>query len=101
LDKLFRPLNSHLRVAMELPSVGMIKSFVVAGLGISLVSSSFARDEVNAGQAKLIAIADVELWRELGVIYRADRTLPRAATAFVELIRQRSSAGKKTKSAAG
>jgi DNA-binding transcriptional LysR family regulator len=80
----------------------MIKSFVVAGLGVSLISSSFARDEVSAGQAKLIAIADVDLWRELGIIYRADRTLPRSATAFVELIRQRSATmtnGRKTKSA--
>jgi hypothetical protein len=30
----------------------------------------------------------VELWRELGLIYRRDRHLPRAATAFVELIRK-------------
>jgi DNA-binding transcriptional LysR family regulator len=103
LDKLFRSLNSHVRITMELPSVGMIKSFVVAGLGVSLISSSFARDEVSAGQAKLIAIADVDLWRELGIIYRADRTLPRSATAFVELIRQRSATmtnGRKTKTAA-
>jgi hypothetical protein len=27
------------------------------------------------------------LWRELGLIYRRDRHLPRAASAFVELIR--------------
>ena len=36
---------------------------------------------------KLIPIKDVELWRELGLIYRRDRHLPRAASAFVELIR--------------
>jgi DNA-binding transcriptional LysR family regulator len=35
----------------------------------------------------LIPIKDVELWRELGLIYRRDRHLPRAASAFVELIR--------------
>jgi DNA-binding transcriptional LysR family regulator len=33
MDKLFRPYNSQLHVSMELPSVGMIKSFVAAGLG--------------------------------------------------------------------
>ncbi len=32
---------------MELPSVGMIKLFVAAGLGVSLISESFARDEVR------------------------------------------------------
>jgi DNA-binding transcriptional LysR family regulator len=74
---------------MELPSVGMIKRFVAAGLGVSLISAGFARDEVRAGQVKLIPLEDVELWRELGLIYRRDRTLPRSATAFIELIRQR------------
>ena len=89
LDKHFRPYRSRLRVTMELPSVGMIKCFVAAGLGVSLISASFARDEVRAGQVKLIDLEDVELWRELGLVYRRDRSLPRAAAAFITLIRQR------------
>jgi DNA-binding transcriptional LysR family regulator len=87
LDKLFRPYRSQLRIPMELPSVGMIKRFVAADLGVSLISESFARDEVRAGAVKLIAISDVDLWRELGLIYRRDRTLPRSAAAFVSLVR--------------
>jgi DNA-binding transcriptional LysR family regulator len=87
LDKLFRPYRAQLRIPMELPSVGMIKRFVAAGLGVSLISSSFARDEVRAGKVKLIEISDVDLWRELGLVYRRDRTLPRSAAAFVSLVR--------------
>src|SRR5205814_7016626 len=74
MDKLFRPYSAHLQVRMELASVGMIKSFVAAGLGVSLISSSFARDQVLAGRVKLIPIKDEELWRELGIAYRRDRT---------------------------
>ena len=48
------PTKSELQVRMELPSVGMIKSFVAAGLGVSLISASFARDQVLAGRVKLI-----------------------------------------------
>jgi DNA-binding transcriptional LysR family regulator len=92
LDKQFRPYRSRLRVTMELPSVGMIKRFVAAGLGVSLISARFAHDEVRAGEVKLIALADMELWRELGLIYRRDRSLPRAATAFITLIRERAAA---------
>jgi DNA-binding transcriptional LysR family regulator len=92
LDKHFRPYRSRLRITMELPSVGMIKRFVAAGLGASLISESFARDEVRAGEVKLIPLADVELWRELGLVYRRDRTLPRSATAFITLIRRVASA---------
>jgi DNA-binding transcriptional LysR family regulator len=88
LDKLFRPYRSKLKITMELSSVGMIKRFVAAGLGVSLISESFAKEEVRSGEAKLIPISDVQLSRELGLVYRRDRTLPRAAAAFVTLLRQ-------------
>ena len=87
LDKFFRPYATDMRIVMELPSVTMIKRFVSANLGVSLISEGFATDEVRAGRVKLIPIKDVELWRELGLIYRRDRHLPRSATAFVDMIR--------------
>src|ERR1700720_2251571 len=88
LDKLFREYNSELKVRMELPSIGMIKSFVAADLGISLISASFARDEVSAGRVKLVELQGVELWRELGLAYRRDRTLSVATKTFVSVVRQ-------------
>jgi DNA-binding transcriptional LysR family regulator len=87
LDKVFRPYVADLRIVMELPSVTMIKLFVGANLGVSLISEGFTKDDVRAGRIKIIPIKDVELWRELGLIYRRDRHLPRAAAAFVDLIR--------------
>jgi len=77
-----------LRVTMELPSVGMIKRFVAAGLGVSVISEKFAQEDVAAGQAKLIPISDMDAWRELGIVYRRDRTLPRSASAFIALARE-------------
>jgi DNA-binding transcriptional LysR family regulator len=96
LDKLFREYNSELKVRMELPSIGMIKSFVAADLGISLISASFARDEVAAGRVKLIELEGAELWRELGLAYRRDRTLSVAAKAFITVSRQLATHPKKT-----
>ena len=52
---------------MELPSVEMIKSFVAAGLGVSIISESFARDKVRCGKVNLLRLEDVELYQELGV----------------------------------
>src|SRR5258708_7279142 len=95
LDKLFRPHRDELRVRMELPSIGMIKSFVAADLGVSLISASFARDEVAAGRVKLIDLEDAELFRELGLAYRRDRTLSCATTAFIEVLRQSTASMKK------
>jgi len=88
MDKLFRPYAANLQIRMELPSVGMIKSFVAAGLGVSIISASFARDQVLAGRVKLIPIKGEELWRELGVAYRRDRTLTRATNTFISTVRQ-------------
>lgn len=100
LDKLFREYNNQLKVRMELPSLGMIKSFVAAGLGVSLISASFAQDEVEAGKVKLVELQGTELWRELGLAYRRDRTLSVATKAFVSVVRQLSDHLKKTEGSA-
>ncbi len=89
LDKLYRPHRSRVQVSLELASVGMIKRFVAANLGASLISASYAAEEVRSGEAKLITLKGVELWRELALVYRRDRSLPRSAQAFIELMRER------------
>src|ERR1700756_4356911 len=88
LDKLFRPYRARLRVVMELPSIGMIKRFVAADAGVSIISENFAKDQVKAGDVKLLNVEGVDIWRELGLIYRRDRSLPRAAQALITLIRE-------------
>jgi DNA-binding transcriptional LysR family regulator len=88
LDKLFRPYRSRLRVTMELPSIGMIKKFVAADAGVSFISESFASDQVKAGEVKLLNVEGVDLWRELGLVYRRDRSLPRAAQSLIAIIRE-------------
>ncbi len=88
LDKLFRPYRSRIHVTMELPSIGMIKRFVGADAGVSFISESFAKDQVKAGEVKLLTVEGVDLFRELGLVYRRDRSLPRAAQALIALIRE-------------
>jgi len=87
MDKLFRPYQAQLRIAMELPSIAMIKAFVASGMGISLISESFARQESHAGDLRLIPLSDANLSRELALVYHQDRTLPRSAVAFIEMVR--------------
>lgn len=84
IEKNLRPHRDNLNITMELTSVVMIKRFVTANFGISLVSASFARDNVRRREVKLLNIEGLELWRELGLIYRKDRSLPRTASAFVD-----------------
>ncbi len=86
MDRLLRPYQSQLRIAMELPSIAMIKAFVASGMGISLISESFARKECHAGDLRLVPLSDANLSRELALVYHQDRTLPRSAMAFIEML---------------
>jgi DNA-binding transcriptional LysR family regulator len=52
-----------------------------------LISETFARKESRSGEIRLIPLKDVELWRELGMVHDRHRTLPRAAVAFIKLVR--------------
>jgi DNA-binding transcriptional LysR family regulator len=88
MEKCLRPYRANLRISMELTSVVMIKQFVAAGFGASLISTSFAREEVRSGKLKLIRVKDLDLSRVLGLVYRKDRSLPRVAVAFVDLVRK-------------
>jgi DNA-binding transcriptional LysR family regulator len=89
LEKIFRKQRDRLNVSMELASVETIKKFVGAGLGISLLSRSYAEMEIRSGVLKLIPLQGVDLRRRLGLVYRTDRHLSRAAQAFAELLAAR------------
>lgn len=88
LDRLLRDYRDHLQISMELASVETIKKFVGAGLGISLISRTYAQPEAGAGLLKLIPLEGLKLYRELGLIYRRDRYLSLPAKVFIEAVRE-------------
>jgi DNA-binding transcriptional LysR family regulator len=88
MEKNLRPFRGKLNVTMELTSVVMIKSFVRAGFGVSLICRSFAAENVERGEVKLLTIEGLDLWRELALVYRKDRSLPLIASSFVEVARK-------------
>lgn len=88
LDRLLRDYRERLQISMELASVETIKKFVGAGLGLSLISRTYAQPEVAAGLLKLIPLEGLKLYRELGLIYRRDRYLSLPAKVFIEVVRE-------------
>ncbi len=88
IDRLLREYRAHVRISMELASVETIKKFVGAGLGISLISRTYAQPEVAAGVLKLIPFEGQKIYRELGLIYRRDRHLSLPAKVFIEVVRE-------------
>jgi DNA-binding transcriptional LysR family regulator len=87
IEKNLRPYRENLNITMELTSVVMIKRFVAAGFGVSLICASFARDNIRRGEVKVLKIEGLDLWRELGLVYRKDRSLPVVASSFVQMAR--------------
>jgi DNA-binding transcriptional LysR family regulator len=75
-----------LHVSMELDSTEMIKRFVMAGLGISFVAASHCREEVESGRLVALSLGPEPLIRQVGLIYRKDKALSRAALGFIDAV---------------
>jgi len=79
-------VEEDLRIAMELDSTEMIKRFVLAGLGVSFLAASNCREEVDAGRLISLSLAPEPMIRKLGLVYRKDKALSKAALGFIEVV---------------
>jgi DNA-binding transcriptional LysR family regulator len=87
MEKQLRPFRPQLRVTMELTSAEIVKKFVAAGLGISMMSEKFVAEDIREGKlCKLHAENDLG-WRELALVYHREHSLSNAAEAFIALVR--------------
>ncbi len=79
------PVEEDLRISMELDSTEMIKRFVVAGLGVGFVAGAHCREEIAAGRLAAISLGPDPMLRQVGLIYRKDKALSKAALGFIEV----------------
>jgi DNA-binding transcriptional LysR family regulator len=78
------PVFDELNISMELDSTEMIKRFVMAGLGVSFLAVSHCQEEVGLGKLGSVSLAPEPMIRRLGLIYRKDKSLSKAALGFVQ-----------------
>jgi len=88
LNAWFEKVEDDIRISMELDSSETMKRFVEAGLGVSFLAASNCREEVQAGILKSIPLAPEPMVRKLGLIYRKDKALSKAALGFIQVILQ-------------
>lgn len=88
-------VEDTIHISMELDSTEMIKRFVLAGLGLSFLAASHCREEVETGKLALISLAPEPMMRHLGLIYRKDKALSKAALGFIQVIRDHAGQGRK------
>jgi len=86
LNAWFEMLEDELHVSMELDSTEMMKRFVMAGLGVSFLAVSNCREELATGKLRAISLAPEPMIRRLGLIYRKDKALSKAALGFIQVV---------------
>ncbi|PYY15159.1 MAG: LysR family transcriptional regulator [Acidobacteria bacterium] len=85
IDDVFEEAQLKPHVSMELDSSELLKRFVAADVGVGFVARSNISDEVRAGTLSALSFIDPPISRDLALVYRKDKTLSRAARAFMEI----------------
>jgi DNA-binding transcriptional LysR family regulator len=85
LNAWMEPVEDEIQTSMELDSTEMIKQFVMAGLGLSFLAASNCREEVQSGRLAAMSLAPDPMIRQLGLIYRKDKSLSKAALGFIQV----------------
>jgi len=65
-----------------------VKQAIMAGLGIAMVSRFAITLEVQQGVLRVVPITDIQVERDLCLIWRQDSRLPAAAHAFLEVLHE-------------
>ena len=90
IDRILRAHGVSVKRVAEFDNIETIKRAVEVGIGAAIVPSPSVIDEARVGSLAVVALAEAEWTRAVGVIYRSDRTLGTAAKKFIELLREKS-----------
>jgi LysR family transcriptional regulator, low CO2-responsive transcriptional regulator len=85
LDRLFYDHHMKPNVAMELDSSELLKRFVAAGVGVGFIARSNIEEDIRAKALVAVTLADVQIRRDLALVSRKDKSLSRAARAFMDI----------------
>lgn len=78
----------QLEPIMEMENPESIKKGVQSGLGIAFISRFAVETELKAKSLVAVPVRDLNINRELKIVYRKDKLLGRAAKAFIEIARK-------------
>ncbi len=88
LDQHLKKFQDRVRISMELASVETIKKFVASGMGVTLMSRSFAQAEHNAGTLRVVPLEGPRIYRELGLIWHRQKYICPVGEAFLGAVRR-------------
>lgn len=93
LNEWLDPIEDEMTVSMELDSTEMIKRFVMADLGVSFLAASHCAEELSAKRIAAVSLGPEPMIRRVGLIYRKDKALSKAALGFIQVTLENSGMG--------
>jgi len=88
-DKILRAHGVSVKRVAEFDNIETIKRAVEVGIGAAIVPGPSVIDEARTGSLAVVALAEPEWTRSVGVIYRSDRTLSTVAKKFIQLLKEK------------
>lgn len=85
LEDLFFERKLKPRYIMELDSSELLKRFVAADAGVGFIARSNVLEDVRANSLVTIPISDATIRRDLALVFRKDKSLSRATSAFIDI----------------
>jgi DNA-binding transcriptional LysR family regulator len=83
-ERLFQRTEVSPRIAMELGENEAVKKAVASGQGITIISATVARGELEAGTLRAVRLAGDRLIRPFYIIHHKDKYLSRLIRAFMD-----------------
>jgi LysR family transcriptional regulator, low CO2-responsive transcriptional regulator len=85
LETLFHERRLKPVISMELDSSELLKRFVAADVGIGFIPRSHVAEDLQAKALAALMLADASVQRDLALVFRKDKSLSRAALAFIDI----------------
>jgi DNA-binding transcriptional LysR family regulator len=80
-----RKLRVDAESIMEIENPESVKKAVQNGLGVAFISAFAAETDLKAKTLVAVKVRNLEIRRELKIVYRRDKHLSRAAQTFIEM----------------
>ncbi len=88
IDRFLREHHVRVNLTLHFDNLQMIKEAVAHGSGVSIMPARIMEEEIRQGRLVPIPIANLELFRPVGIIHRRKKRFSRACQAFLDLLQE-------------
>jgi DNA-binding transcriptional LysR family regulator len=88
MDEMLAETRGKFRISMEIRSTETIKQAVIAGMGVSFLSTHTVGDELDLGRLIVLDVEGFPVMRAWHIVHHKSKRLPPVATAFKEFLLQ-------------